>query len=97
MHDSLPFFLGSLHSSSNDISPNVTEEEEVFDEEKDHETNQEMIIIHSEEKSRESTCDTSDDVGAGSGGSRQHNLGNFTVGDIVWAKEGRGLSASDEF
>ena len=56
-----------------------------------------MIIIHSEEKSRESTCDTSDDGGAGSGGSRQHDLGNFTVGDIVWAKEGRGLSASDEF
>ena len=56
-----------------------------------------MIIIHSEEKSRESTCDTSDDGGAGSGGSRQHNLGNITVGDIVWAKEGRGPSASDEF
>ena len=56
-----------------------------------------MIIIHSEEKSRESTCDTSDDGGAGSGGSKQHNLGNITVGDIVWAKEGRGPSASDEF
>ena len=90
-----------MHSSSNkyiihDTSPNVTEEE-VFEEEKDHETNHEMIIIRSEEKSHESTCDTSDDGGAGSGCSRQHNLGNITVGDIVWAKEGRGLSASDEF